>query len=52
LSTQPEESLFLSSITSGEIQKGISKLNHDMTVVTRNTRDMEAGGVRLYNAWG
>jgi len=114
LSTQPEDHLFLSSITIGEIQKGISKLNAnslkkvelqlwldtelirrfdkrildvdvraarkwgeiqvlaeksgmkmpavdsliaaiglacDMTVVTRNTRDMEASGVRLYNPW-
>lgn len=26
-------------------------LAHDMTVITRNIRDMEAGGVRLFNPW-
>ncbi len=111
---QREESLFLSSITVGEIQKGISLLNEDarkknrlqswlddelperfrnrilsidvkvarkwgeimasakkrgrkmpvvdsliasiglafdMTVVTRNVRDMETSGVKLFNPW-
>ena len=25
---------------------------HDMTLVTRNTKDMEASGVKLFNPWG
>jgi predicted nucleic acid-binding protein len=27
-------------------------LLHGMTLVTRNTRDMEASGVKLFNPWG
>ncbi len=114
LKAQPEVSLFLSSITFGEIQKGISKLpagrkrralqdwldhdlterfrrrilpvdtraavtwgriraeaeakgksipvidgliaaigmTNDMTVATRNVKDMPDGGVRVFNPWG
>ena len=50
MQARPGSALFLSVLTLGKIREGTA-LQHDLTLVTRNTKDFAGLTVRLINPW-